>query len=96
VRTSRSFATRLSLIWKRSGSKRSALGLLPKNRSSEDVSLLSGPPLVFIDTPRDRIKIIFWDRDGTVVRAKPLRLNSVKFWTRPGDGGIDRYPGLNW
>jgi hypothetical protein len=83
VLTSRSFDTRLSLIWKRSGSKRSDPGLFPKIRSSEDKSLLSGRPLFFINKPRDRIKITYWDRDSTVVRAKRLERGSF-----PGDGGI--------
>ena len=54
--------------------------------SGLDLDPLSGHLFVFINKRRDRIKILYWDRDGLAVWAKRLEKGTFRI----PDAGADR------
>jgi len=52
---------------------------------------LSGHLLVFANRRRDRIKILYWDRDGYAIWMKRLERGTYR-WPAPGAEGIEWTP----
>jgi transposase len=52
---------------------------------------LSGHLLVFANRRRDRIKILYWDRDGLAIWMKRLERGTFR-WPAPGAAGLEWTP----
>jgi transposase len=65
------------------------LGQLVRDRIDQDP--LSGHLFVFRNRRRDRIKILYWDRDGLAIWMKRLEVGCLK-WPAPGASRVEWTP----
>lgn len=66
-------------------------GLMRLARDVLEQDPLSGHLFVFANRRRNRIKILYWDRDGLVIWMKRLEIGSLK-WPSPGANQVEWTP----
>ena len=87
-----SAAVRISLVKQPADMRKSFDGLAALASGSLALDPLSGHLFVFVNKRRDRIKILYWDRDGFALWYKRLEKGTFRF-PEAKDGRVEVTPG---
>jgi hypothetical protein len=69
-------------------------GLMGRAREIFDQDPTSGHLFLFLNRNRDRIKILFWDRDGFCIWYKRLERGTFQILTTTNDKNADNCEGI--